>query len=78
MSLQLFFDQGHDLAQLVHNVLMRNPHLSARHLEYEVRDQDVIVRGIVSSYYHKQLVQESIRAINGVETVHNDLEVMSI
>jgi osmotically-inducible protein OsmY len=37
-----------------------------------------VLRGIVRSYYQKQLAQESLRAISGVARITNELEVVSV
>jgi osmotically-inducible protein OsmY len=35
----------------------------------------VILRGVVRSYFQKQMAQEAVRRISGVEEIHNELEV---
>ena len=35
----------------------------------------LIVRGQAKSYYHKQLIQEAVRGIDGVEDIVNSVEV---
>jgi osmotically-inducible protein OsmY len=35
----------------------------------------VVLRGVVPSYYQKQVAQEVVRMVDGVERVDNQLEV---
>jgi osmotically-inducible protein OsmY len=59
----------------LHNELATNPHLSRRNLQVETEAGRVVVRGTVGSYYHKQMVQEEVRRIDGVDEVDNRIEV---
>ena len=59
----------------VHNEFQTNPYLSRRNLLVETDAGRVVVRGIVGSYYHKQMVQEAVRRIDGVDEVDNRVEV---
>jgi len=34
-----------------------------------------VLRGVVSSYYQKQMAQEAVRRLQGVEGIENHLEV---
>jgi osmotically-inducible protein OsmY len=36
----------------------------------------VVLRGVVSSYYKKQMAQETLLRVDGVESVDNHLEVL--
>ncbi len=51
------------------------PHLNRQHLRFETREGRVILRGVVGSYFHKQMAQEAIRGIDGVQDITNELEV---
>ena len=55
--------------------LERNSYLSGRHLRFETDQGRVTLRGVVRSYYQKQMAQESIRYIDGVDEIANELEV---
>ena len=35
----------------------------------------MVLRGVVSSYYQKQMVQETLRRLDGVGHIENQLEV---
>jgi osmotically-inducible protein OsmY len=66
----------HELRELIESALSRSPYLSGRQLQCEVCDEDVVLRGVVHSYYQKQLAQESLRAIEGVTRIRNEIEVI--
>jgi osmotically-inducible protein OsmY len=46
-----------------------------RDLRVEVVDQSLLISGSVSSYYHKQLAQEAVRAVADAVAVVNSIEV---
>ncbi len=65
-------------AQLVdraRTALQRSPHLARKQLRLEVRQGRIILRGTVASYYQKQMAQETLRKIDGVEEIENHLQV---
>jgi osmotically-inducible protein OsmY len=55
--------------------LERNPHLSGRSLRFETDSGRVTLRGVVHSYFQKQMAQEAVRRVDGVEEILNELEV---
>jgi osmotically-inducible protein OsmY len=71
-------DQRSDLRVVVESALARSLYLSGRNLRFEVHDDGVILRGVVRSYYHKQLAQESLKSISGISRIHNEIEVVTI
>lgn len=64
------------LKQRVETALKRNPHLAGRNLRLEAEHGLVKLRGVVRSYFQKQMAQEAIRRIEGVREVLNELEVV--
>jgi len=44
-------------------------------LRLEARQGRIILRGTVASYYQKQMAQETLRKIDGVEEIENHLQV---
>ncbi len=66
-------------APLLHRVdsaLKESPHLVGRHVLLEAEEEGVIIlRGTVDSFYLKQVAQETIRNIDGIERIENHLEV---
>ncbi len=55
--------------------LERNPYLARRSLRFETTDGRVTLRGVVRSYFQKQMAQEALRHVDGVEEIANELEV---
>ena len=51
------------------------PLLSA--ITYRFHDGLLVLNGEVPSFYLKQVAQEVVRRVNGVETVENEIEVNS-
>jgi osmotically-inducible protein OsmY len=60
----------------VMSALDRNPYLSRRTLRFETQEGRVILRGEVGSFFQKQMAQESLRQIEGIDEISNELEVV--
>ncbi len=56
--------------------LERNPYLAGRQLRFETEQGRITLRGVVRSYFQKQMAQEAIRRIDGIQEIHNELEVV--
>jgi hypothetical protein len=69
---------GTDLRSEVESVLARSPYLAGRSLRFEVHEDGLVLRGFVRSYYHKQLVQESLKSIACLPRIRNEIEVISV
>lgn len=63
------------LDQHISTTLRQHPHLAGQRLHCETRDGNVTLRGTVTSYYQKQMAQEAVRRLQGVERIDNHLEV---
>jgi osmotically-inducible protein OsmY len=63
------------LDSLISSTIERNPHLMRRNLRFETHEGRVVLRGVVSSYYQKQMAQEALRRLKGVDHIENHLEV---
>ena len=63
------------LTERVDAVLRGNPHIPHRNLRFEANQGQVVLRGVVRSYYQKLMAQEALLGVEGVETVENQLEV---
>jgi osmotically-inducible protein OsmY len=51
-------------------------HVSAlQRVRVDFREGVLFLRGQARSYYHKQLIQESVRGIDGVERIVNSVDV---
>ncbi len=55
--------------------LEQNPHTARRNLRFETHRGRVTLRGVVSTYYQKQMAQEAVRRVDGVDEISNELEV---
>ena len=66
---------NHELIQNLESALGSNPHVRGRQLRIETNAGHVVVRGRVGSYYQKQMAQESLLQVEGVENLENQLEV---
>jgi osmotically-inducible protein OsmY len=63
------------LDTLISSAIERSPHLKRRDLRFETHEGRVVLRGTVSSYYQKQMAQETLRRLKGVDHIENHLEV---
>jgi osmotically-inducible protein OsmY len=59
----------------INAALTTNPHLPKQQVRIETTDGLVVLKGSVRSFYQKQMAQEAIRRIDGVERIDNLLEV---
>lgn len=64
------------LAFRIDQAIQANPFVSGRTLRFETDGGRVVLQGSVQSYFQKQMAQEAIRRIPGVEQIDNHLEVM--
>lgn len=63
------------LADRVHEALIDNPNVQTRDLRFEAAEGRVTLRGTVGTFYQKQLAQEALRRVDGVQKIDNELEV---
>jgi osmotically-inducible protein OsmY len=63
------------LTERVNSAIQTNPYLSGRTLRFEAHDGRVTLNGVVASYFQKQMAQEVIKKVEGVEQIENQLEV---
>jgi osmotically-inducible protein OsmY len=59
----------------VGSALSGNPHLAGRVLRFEANKGRVVLHGVVTSYYLKQIAQEAVRLVDGVDQIVNQLKV---
>ncbi|HVX60293.1 MAG TPA: BON domain-containing protein [Pirellulales bacterium] len=64
-----------ELQRLAQSALTNNPVFSLRELAVESRDNAIFISGSVTSFYHKQLAQEAVRAVAGALNVVNAVHV---
>ena len=54
---------------------MLHPHLNRSGIQVRADGNRVELSGKVRSFFEKQMAQEAIRGIDGIELIKNDLEV---
>jgi osmotically-inducible protein OsmY len=64
------------LAQRLDLALQTSPYVSGRLVRIETEGSRVVLSGAVQSYFQKQMAQEALRRVEGVESIDNCLEVM--
>ena len=64
------------LAQQISDAVVHHPHLKQRQLHFNTNNGRVIINGSVESYFQKQMAQEALRQIEGIESIENQLEVV--
>ncbi len=65
------------LSDKVVTALEGNPYLTRRNLRFEASEGRITLRGVVRSYFQKQMAQEALREVDGIEEIYNELEVMA-
>ena len=68
-------DIAKPLHERIDSAIQGNPVLASRTLQFELRAGRIVLRGIVGSYYQKQIAQEVVRKVDGVERIENQLQV---
>ncbi|MEM1303837.1 MAG: BON domain-containing protein [Planctomycetota bacterium] len=63
------------LADRVHTALESSPHLSVRSMRIEAEHGHIRLAGDVGSFFEKQIAQEVVRRVDGVDRVENLLQV---
>ena len=63
------------LLDKVQGALSRSPYLSPREVQVEAIEGVVRLQGAVRSFFQKQMAQELIRRLDGVQRVENLLQV---
>ncbi|MCL6501035.1 MAG: BON domain-containing protein [Pirellulales bacterium] len=51
----------HDLVEQARAALLNSPHLPLRRLQPKAERGKLVLRGVVRSYFHKQMAQETLR-----------------
>lgn len=55
--------------------LSANPYVPRKTLRFEAGEGRVTLRGVVHTYFQKQMAQEVLRRIEGIHEILNELEV---
>jgi osmotically-inducible protein OsmY len=59
----------------IHSALSTNPYVPNRQVSVETAEGRVVLKGSVGSFFQKQMAQEAIRRVDGVQLIDNLLEV---
>jgi osmotically-inducible protein OsmY len=57
--------------------LRSNPYLALKNVSCDYRDGVLILRGCLPSYYLKQIAQEAVASLEGVERIDNQIQVVT-
>ena len=63
------------LQEQVQCALNRSPYISQKRIQFKTFAGRVRLEGTVGSFYQKQMAQELVRRVDGVELVENQLQV---
>jgi osmotically-inducible protein OsmY len=63
--------------ELAERRLRSNPYLALKNVSCDSLDGRLILRGCVPSYYLKQIAQQAVASLEGVERIDNQIEVIS-
>jgi len=63
------------LFERIHDALNSNPHVPCNQVRVEAEEGRVVLKGSVSSFFQKQMAQEAIRRVDGVQQIDNLLQV---
>jgi osmotically-inducible protein OsmY len=63
------------LFERIHDALTTNPHVPSHRVCVEAEDGRVILKGNVNSFFQKQMAQEAVRRVDGVQRIDNLLQV---
>ena len=63
------------LFERLHRALSSNPYVPSRQVSIEAADGHVVLKGNVGTFFQKQMAQEAIRRVDGVQLIDNLLEV---
>lgn len=64
-----------DLHAELRRALHGTPHFHGDSVRFDASDHEIVLSGVVGSYYQKQLAQESIRPVAGPRRIRNELDV---
>ncbi len=64
-----------ELLQRVDSAIKGSPHLLGKQVFCQEESGIVVLHGRVRSFFQKQMAQESLKSVHGVEQVINEIEV---
>ncbi len=63
------------LFERIHSALLTSPHVPSRQVHIESAEGRVVLKGNVASFFEKQMAQEAVRRVDGVQRIDNLLKV---
>ena len=63
------------LYERIHDALTTNPHVPSHQVLVEAEEGRIILKGNVKSFFQKQMAQEAVRRVDGVQQIDNLLQV---
>jgi osmotically-inducible protein OsmY len=63
------------IEQQIEQAILRSPYFDGRTLRFETCDGNVVLHGVVKTFFQKQIAQETVRQIHGVNRIENQLVV---
>jgi osmotically-inducible protein OsmY len=66
-----------NVAERAESELRRNAYVALKNISCEYRDGVLILNGCLPTYYLKQVAQEAIARVDGVQRVENRIAVLS-
>jgi osmotically-inducible protein OsmY len=63
------------LEEQAHAAIKRSPYLARERLQLEATGGRVVLKGVVGTYFQKQMAQEALRRVDGIHEIENNLEV---
>ncbi len=66
----------HELRDLIRSALRRDASNFGRNISFQLQGTEIVLDGVVSSYYQKQMAQESLRHIEGLHQITNHIRVV--
>ena len=64
-------------ADLAERCLRSNPYLALKNVSCDLLDGVLVLRGCLPTYYLKQIAQEAVASLEGVERIDNQIRVVT-
>ncbi|MCA9190116.1 MAG: BON domain-containing protein [Planctomycetales bacterium] len=68
-------DPANDLLHRVDNAIKGSPHLAGHQVFCQAESGVIVLHGRVGSFFQKQMAQEVLKKLSGIEKIVNELEV---
>jgi len=62
---------------LVERCLRSNPYLALKNISCDLLDGVLVLRGCLPTYYLKQIAQEAVASLEGIERIDNQIQVVT-